>query len=263
MQGHRKPWCKAVASPCKRGEWLKIDWLNTLLTDHGLYQELLSSAQVWKSKAEEKGAFEKLRVQYEKTGHKEDLKSVVRFLMERAYPGETPKVQDRPLVKRLCGKIRADFDGIIEGIVTVPENSVAWLNAFIQIPDLYEQIIVNKGKTLDQTIQATLETLKAKYDKSQGAAELARLNRSLLEALYPQETPMSYQAWQGYQPMPELNLMERELQGRLYRHEDSVLQHYLRLGVDGFRFDAANDVGLKTIEDIRQALHERFLMPFL
>jgi glycosidase len=69
---------------------------------------------------------------------------------------------------------------------------------------------------------------------------------------------MGFQSWHGYRPFAELNLENKELQGKLFRNYDSVLQKYLRMEVDGFRFDAANDVGLPIIHKIRQALRQKY-----
>jgi glycosidase len=58
--------------------------------------------------------------------------------------------------------------------------------------------------------------------------------------------------------MPELNLAHDELQNILFRDKASVLQKYLDMGVDGWRFDVAVDVGLGTARAMRMALQQRF-----
>lgn len=68
----------------------------------------------------------------------------------------------------------------------------------------------------------------------------------------------SYQCWRKFYQMPELNLLDEKLQGILFRNSDSVLQKYLNMGVDGFRFDVAVDVGLGIIRAIRQALRLKY-----
>lgn len=67
-----------------------------------------------------------------------------------------------------------------------------------------------------------------------------------------------YDCWRGYRHMPELNLANPKVQALLYRNPDSVLQKYLAMGLDGWRFDVAVDVGLKTIHAVRQVLRQRF-----
>ena len=67
-----------------------------------------------------------------------------------------------------------------------------------------------------------------------------------------------YEGWHGYGHMPKLNLANPKLQALLYRDADSVLQHYLAMGVDAWRFDVAVDVGLKAARAMRQALRQRF-----
>ena len=68
----------------------------------------------------------------------------------------------------------------------------------------------------------------------------------------------SYQCWRDFRQMPELNLTNNELQDILYRNTDSVLQKYLALGSDGWRFDVAMDLGLATARAMRQAIRQRF-----
>ncbi len=64
--------------------------------------------------------------------------------------------------------------------------------------------------------------------------------------------------WRGFEHMPELNLANEKLQMRLFRDKSSVLQKYLDMGVDGWRFDVAVDVGLPTVRAMRKAVAKRF-----
>ena len=64
--------------------------------------------------------------------------------------------------------------------------------------------------------------------------------------------------WRGFKHMPELDLANRKLQDILFRKPDSVLQKYLAMGVDGWRFDVAVDVGLPVVHEIRAAVQRRF-----
>ncbi len=53
--------------------------------------------------------------------------------------------------------------------------------------------------------------------------------------------------WRDFRHMPELDLDNRDLRDDLFR----VLQKYLDLGVDGWRFDVAVDLGLPFVRDLR------------
>lgn len=68
----------------------------------------------------------------------------------------------------------------------------------------------------------------------------------------------NYECWYDFRQMPELNLLDENLQDILFRNNDSVLQKYLNMGVDGFRFDAATAVGLNIIRIIRKTLQEKY-----
>jgi alpha-glucosidase len=63
-----------------------------------------------------------------------------------------------------------------------------------------------------------------------------------------------YECWRDFGNMPELNLANPILQDLLFRRPDSVLQKYLALGIDGWRFDVAVDVGLPVVRAMRDAI---------
>jgi len=67
-----------------------------------------------------------------------------------------------------------------------------------------------------------------------------------------------YQCWKGFRGMPELNLAEGAVLDRLYRGPGSVVERWLDLGVDGLRFDVAQDVGLAVAEDLAARVRERW-----
>ncbi len=54
--------------------------------------------------------------------------------------------------------------------------------------------------------------------------------------------------WRDFGQMPELNLANRDVREELFR----VLQRYLDLGVDGWRFDVAVDLGLPFVREMRE-----------
>ncbi|MGE5864706.1 MAG: alpha-amylase family glycosyl hydrolase [Rhizobacter sp.] len=65
----------------------------------------------------------------------------------------------------------------------------------------------------------------------------------------------SYLCWWGYRHMAELKLDAPELQDILYRRDGSVLQRFLDLGIQGWRFDTAQDIGLPFVRRMRATLH--------
>jgi glycosidase len=67
-----------------------------------------------------------------------------------------------------------------------------------------------------------------------------------------------YLCWWGYNTLPELRIEHPLVARLLYRDTDSILQRWLALGLDQWRFDAALDLGLDIVADIRNALAERF-----
>lgn len=62
--------------------------------------------------------------------------------------------------------------------------------------------------------------------------------------------------WRGFTGMPELNLADRKLQKLLF----SVLEKYKAMGVDGWRFDVAVDVGLPFVKAMRKAFPKTVLL---
>jgi len=64
--------------------------------------------------------------------------------------------------------------------------------------------------------------------------------------------------WKGSAYMPELNLANEAVLDLLYRRPDSLVQRWLARGIDGWRFDVAQDVGLKVAEDLGAIIRARF-----
>jgi glycosidase len=64
--------------------------------------------------------------------------------------------------------------------------------------------------------------------------------------------------WRSFRHMPELDLTNKKLQDILFRKADSVLQKYLAMGADGWRFDVAVDVGLDIVRQMRSAVKRNF-----
>lgn len=68
----------------------------------------------------------------------------------------------------------------------------------------------------------------------------------------------SYDCWQDVPSMPELNLANPAVRDMLYRQPDSVVQHWLAQGVDHWRFDVAQDVGIPVAQEMRSTVGARF-----
>lgn len=66
----------------------------------------------------------------------------------------------------------------------------------------------------------------------------------------------SYACWWDYGHLPELNIETDEIRDYFYRNQDSVLKYYLDLGIKGWRFDAAPDIGQPYVTDIRTELSQ-------
>ena len=67
-----------------------------------------------------------------------------------------------------------------------------------------------------------------------------------------------YACWQDRTHMPELNLANPKVLDLLYRQSDSVVQHWLAHGIDGWRFDVAQDLGLEVAEELGGLVRPRF-----
>ncbi|NTU42156.1 MAG: hypothetical protein HGA78_03720, partial [Nitrospirales bacterium] len=279
-----KKLCKALENDNNRmvlpSEADPIEWLNEQIEKPGLYDKLCQKKAINTFSEFFKMSITTLRTKYEQSRSIEDLRRWNRYVLEVFYPDETPpcfkilnryllevfytqatpKIQDRLSTERLRRAIEKD-NPELSGSATA--KAIDWLNKLIESDGLYDKITQQKGlNDLNKGLINTIGELKKEYDQSvteeEKTEDLKKLNRYLLEAFYPEETPMSYQSWRGYKHMPELNLENEELQGFLFRNKNSVLQKYLSMEVDGFRFDAANDLGRRAIRNIREALKDKF-----
>ncbi|QDQ28082.1 glycoside hydrolase family 13 protein [Chitinimonas arctica] len=68
----------------------------------------------------------------------------------------------------------------------------------------------------------------------------------------------SYLCWQDYGLMPELNLDNPAVRDALYAQPNSLVQHWLAQGVDNWRFDVAQDVGIAVAREMAGIVAERF-----
>ncbi len=67
--------------------------------------------------------------------------------------------------------------------------------------------------------------------------------------------PNQYIGWYGYREMPELNFANPAVIEYFLTGEHSVLHFWLEHGVDGFRLDTANDLGVPLMRLIRDTVH--------
>ena len=62
--------------------------------------------------------------------------------------------------------------------------------------------------------------------------------------------------WADVDNLPALRLEHPEVQARIYRDRDSVIQSYLQDGVDGWRLDVAYDMGPAILSEITETAHQ-------
>jgi len=63
--------------------------------------------------------------------------------------------------------------------------------------------------------------------------------------------------WTGYQNLPELNLENPAVRNHVYAAPDSVVRSYLRDGADGWRLDAAFELGPTYLKALTTAAHQQ------
>ena len=66
---------------------------------------------------------------------------------------------------------------------------------------------------------------------------------------------LGYRAWYDVANLPELRLENPAVRARIYGDRDSVIQGYLRDGVDGWRLDVAFDIGYDYLDELTRAAH--------
>lgn len=70
------------------------------------------------------------------------------------------------------------------------------------------------------------------------------------------EYNLGYRAWVNVPNLPEVNLDNPAVRARLWGDKDSVIQGYLRDGVDGWRLDVAFDIGFTYLDELTRAAHK-------
>ena len=69
------------------------------------------------------------------------------------------------------------------------------------------------------------------------------------------EYPKGYRLWSGVPSLPELNLKNPEVRDYLFNSSESIVQRYLRLGIDGWRLDTAIELGYDYLHELTEAAH--------
>lgn len=64
-----------------------------------------------------------------------------------------------------------------------------------------------------------------------------------------------YRLWAGVQSLPELNLKNSAVRDYLFNQPESIVQRYIRLGIDGWRLDTAIELGYTYLHELTQAAH--------
>jgi glycosidase len=58
--------------------------------------------------------------------------------------------------------------------------------------------------------------------------------------------------WRGFHDLAELRLEDSQTMKFIF----SVIEHWMNFGIDGFRIDCANDIGMVHLDEIRNKIHE-------
>lgn len=73
--------------------------------------------------------------------------------------------------------------------------------------------------------------------------------------VFDKSLPNGYSAWAGVKSLPQLNLENREIRQKLWLDQDSVVQSYLKQGIDGWRLDVAFELGHTFLREITESAH--------
>jgi len=68
------------------------------------------------------------------------------------------------------------------------------------------------------------------------------------------EYPHDYESWWGIDVLPNVNEMEPSYREFIYGGENSVIRHWMRKGVKGWRLDVADELPDEFIKELRQAV---------
>jgi glycosidase len=67
--------------------------------------------------------------------------------------------------------------------------------------------------------------------------------------------PGGYRGWAGAKNLPAWRLENPAVRDYLWRGKDSVVQHYLKLGIDGWRLDVAFEIGPQYLAELTKNAH--------
>ncbi|MFA4915462.1 MAG: efflux RND transporter periplasmic adaptor subunit [Syntrophales bacterium] len=114
-------------------------------------------------------------------------------------------------------------DGHQLGPINFPENTVEWLNGILQVPDLSDQLLARKSnliltEEIKKLNEQTEKNRKGIFNnlKVEDQNAIRRLNRLLIEHVYPQETPKTpvldtttteEKGWHLFNPAPLIKLI--------------------------------------------------------
>lgn len=65
-----------------------------------------------------------------------------------------------------------------------------------------------------------------------------------------------YRAWYNVPNLPEVNLENPKVKEDIWDGENSVVNHFLKMGIDGWRLDVAYDIGPDLLREITDAAHK-------
>jgi 4-alpha-glucanotransferase len=68
--------------------------------------------------------------------------------------------------------------------------------------------------------------------------------------------PDEYESWWGVETLPNVNELEPSYRDFIIHGQDSVLKHWMRLGVKGWRLDVADELPCQFIREFRQVMKE-------
>ncbi|NVK24607.1 MAG: glycoside hydrolase family 13 protein [Gammaproteobacteria bacterium] len=73
---------------------------------------------------------------------------------------------------------------------------------------------------------------------------------------FSEHYPSGHRAWDNAVNLPELNLENLAVRKSIYLDEDSTVQRFLRMGVDGWRLDVAHDIGFTYLNELTDCAHQ-------
>jgi glycosidase len=74
--------------------------------------------------------------------------------------------------------------------------------------------------------------------------------------VFGKEYPNGYRGWAGVANLPEVRLENPQVQDYVWNRSDSVVAHFLNMGVDGWRLDVASELGFDLTAKLTKAAHK-------